>query len=228
MNKGKFYSQDDRVLIIKYIRNQIYNLTPLFFLCQFIKKKNYFLWAIKYPIPNLVDDREKGRYISKYIWKFYFLMKPISDYLKVMGSWDRAESRKSLSPCLALYPCFTPVPSARASWLSAGRFACFQDQLFTSKALRDWRPHHRLKNLTLYSSVGKESACNAGDLGSIPRLGRSPGEGTGYPLQYSCLENSMDSIIHGVTKNRTRLSAFTVMTALSASPVCQTVSPQTP
>ena len=42
------------------------------------------------------------------------------------------------------------------------------------------------------SSVGKESACNAGDLGLIPGLGRSPGEGIGYPLQYSCLENSMD------------------------------------
>ena len=40
-------------------------------------------------------------------------------------------------------------------------------------------------------SAGKESACNAGDLGSIARLGRSPGEGKGYPLQYSVLENSM-------------------------------------
>ena len=43
------------------------------------------------------------------------------------------------------------------------------------------------------SSVGKESACNAGDPGSIPGSGRSPGEGKGYPLQYSGLENSMDS-----------------------------------
>ena len=44
---------------------------------------------------------------------------------------------------------------------------------------------------------GKESARNAGDLGSIPGLGRSPGEGNGNPLQYSGLENSMDSIVHG-------------------------------
>ena len=43
-----------------------------------------------------------------------------------------------------------------------------------------------------HSSVGKESACNTGDLGSIPGLGRSAGEGTGNPLQYSCLENLMD------------------------------------
>ena len=49
-------------------------------------------------------------------------------------------------------------------------------------------------------SAGKESACNAGDLGSIPGLGRSPGEGNGYPLQYSALENSMDCIVQGVQR----------------------------
>ena len=49
--------------------------------------------------------------------------------------------------------------------------------------------------------AAKESVCNAGDLGSIPGLGRSPGEGKGYPLQYSGLENSMDCIVHGVTKS---------------------------
>ena len=52
-------------------------------------------------------------------------------------------------------------------------------------------------------SVGKESACNAGDPGSIPGSGTSPGEGDGNPLQCSCLENSMDS--HGVIKSRTRV-----------------------
>ena len=57
-------------------------------------------------------------------------------------------------------------------------------------------------------SAGKESACNVGDLGSIPGLGRSPGEGKGYPLQCSGLENSMDCIVHGVSKSRTRLSDF--------------------
>ena len=58
------------------------------------------------------------------------------------------------------------------------------------------------------SSAGKESACNAGDVGSIPRLGRSPGEGKGYPLQYSGLENFMDCVVHGVTKSQTQLSNF--------------------
>ena len=55
-------------------------------------------------------------------------------------------------------------------------------------------------------STGKESACNVGDLGSIPGLERSPGEGNGYPLQYSGLGNSMDCIVHGVAKSQTRLS----------------------
>ena len=57
-------------------------------------------------------------------------------------------------------------------------------------------------------SDSKESTCNVGDLGSIPGLGRSPGEGTGYPLQYSGLENSKDCIVHGVAKSQTRLSDF--------------------
>ena len=60
----------------------------------------------------------------------------------------------------------------------------------------------------------KVSASNAGDPGSIPGLGRSPGEGNGNPLQYSCLENPMDggawwATVHGVAKSRTRLSDFT-------------------
>ena len=57
-----------------------------------------------------------------------------------------------------------------------------------------------------YGSAGKESACNVGDLGSIPGLRISSGEGRGYPPQYSGLENSMACIVHGVTK--TQLSDF--------------------
>ena len=57
-----------------------------------------------------------------------------------------------------------------------------------------------------YGSDGKESTCNARDLGSTPGLGRSPGEGKGYTLQYSGLENSMDFIVHGVEKSWSRLS----------------------
>ena len=61
-------------------------------------------------------------------------------------------------------------------------------------------------------SDGKESACNARDMGLIPGSGRSPGEGNGYPVKYSCLENPMDrgswrAAAHGVAKSRTQLSS---------------------
>ena len=61
-------------------------------------------------------------------------------------------------------------------------------------------------------SAGKESSCNAGDLGLIPGLGRSPGEGKGYPLQSSGLENSMDCIVHEVAKSQTQLSNSLIVT----------------
>ena len=65
-----------------------------------------------------------------------------------------------------------------------------------------------------HSSIGKVFACNDGYPGSIPGLGRSPGEGNGNPLQYSCLKNPMDrgtwwATVHGVAKSRTQLSNFT-------------------
>ena len=68
-------------------------------------------------------------------------------------------------------------------------------------------------------SDGKESACNVGNLGSIPGSGRSPGEGHSNPLQYSCLENPMErgawrATVHGVTKSWTRLSDFTYLVIL--------------
>ena len=69
----------------------------------------------------------------------------------------------------------------------------------------------------------KASACNVGDLGSIPGSGRSPGEGNDNPLQYSCLENPMDggtwwATVHGVTKSRTRLSNFTSPLSAPSAP----------
>ena len=71
-----------------------------------------------------------------------------------------------------------------------------------------------LKNVQIGSSEVKASAYNVGDLASIPGSGRSPGEGNGNPLQYSCLENPMDgeawwATVHGITKSQTRLSDFT-------------------
>ena len=81
--------------------------------------------------------------------------------------------------------------------------SCIAGRFFTSWATRDFPG----------GSDGKESTCDAWDLGSIPGLRRSPAEGKGYPLQYSCLENSMDrgawqAVVHGVAKSRTWLSNF--------------------
>ena len=75
---------------------------------------------------------------------------------------------------------------------------------------RDRLPHASILGLPLWL-CGKESTCNVGDLGSIPGLGRSPGEGNGKPLQYSCLENPMDggdwqATVHGVAKSWARLT----------------------
>jgi len=69
---------------------------------------------------------------------------------------------------------------------------------------------------------GKESACNAGYADSIPGSGRSPGEGHGNPLQYSCLENPMDrgawwATVHGVTKSWTRLNDLTLSATVGAA-----------
>ena len=62
--------------------------------------------------------------------------------------------------------------------------------------------------MDLSGGLAGKSVCNAGDLGLIPGLYRSPGEGKGYALQYSGLENSMDCTVHGVAKSWTRLSDF--------------------
>ena len=90
------------------------------------------------------------------------------------------------------------------AWRTLGNLPCLH-RLSSS--------HTRNENPALFSlygftdsSVGKGSTCNAGDPGSIPGLGRSPGGGKGYPLQYSGLENSMDYTVHGVTKSRIQLS----------------------
>ena len=77
-----------------------------------------------------------------------------------------------------------------------------------------WRPVTYIILYIIYSSVGRESACNGGGPGSIPGSGRSTGEGISYPLQYSGLENSMDCIVHGVAKSQTRPNDFHFHTSI--------------
>ena len=78
--------------------------------------------------------------------------------------------------------------------------SCERQQLILGKYQATRNIHNESDSRTA-NSVGKESTCNAGDPGSIPGSGRSAGEGIGYPLQYSVLENSMDGIVHGVAES---------------------------
>ena len=84
-------------------------------------------------------------------------------------------------------------PAMQKTWI---RYLGQKDSLEKGEAI-----HSSILGLPL-CLAGKESTCNAEDVGFIPGLGRSPGEGKSYPLQYSGLENSMDCIVHGVAKSR--------------------------
>ena len=101
------------------------------------------------------------------------------------------------------FPCFPGSSISKESTCNA--IAQFLDQKICWR--RDRLPTPVFLGFP-HGSDGKESACSAGVLGLISELGRSPGEGKGYPLQYYGLENSMDSIVHGVTKSQTQLSDF--------------------
>ena len=108
---------------------------------------------------------------------------------------------------------FQVHPKIRASLvLSSKESACQCKRLRFDPWVRKiiWRRERQHTPVFLgfpCGSAGKQSTCNVGDLGLIPGLGRSLGEGKGYPLQYSGLENSMDCI-HGVAKSQTQLSNF--------------------
>ena len=116
---------------------------------------------------------------------------------------------------------WTTVHMVTKSWTQLSMRT--QITILLSSAISSRKPHSRRDNsvhrlLTRYGwdfrlslsltwsfpcgSAGRESTCNVGDLGLVPGLGRSPGEGSSYPLQYSGLENSMDCIVHGVAKSQ--------------------------
>ena len=95
--------------------------------------------------------------------------------------------------------------------LKLRRFICYRITLLDFMTLHGINKIFSISHIDIgfpCGSAGKESACNVGDLGSIPRLGRSPGEGNSYPLQYSGLENYTGCIAHGVAKSWTQLSEF--------------------
>ena len=119
-------------------------------------------------------------------------------------------------PCLCICIYLSPFMNfCSIAWMLIAQFVknppAVQETLVNSWVgkihwRRDWLPSLVCVGFP-HGSAGKESTCSAGELGSIPGLGRSPGKGTGYPLQYSGLENFMDySIVHGVAKSQTLLS----------------------
>ena len=112
----------------------------------------------------------------------------------IIHKWTDSRHVCSLSPCNQASH-FNSLWSGHVIWMQKGCSVSDQDSCNPLMAIP-------------CGSAGKESACRAGDLGSNPGLGRSPGEGKGYLLQYSGLENSMDCIVHGVTKSWTWLSDF--------------------
>ena len=125
-------------------------------------------------------------------------------------AWCSADGSLCVQKGLVLMPCapraFLEVmredgPSGDlgplASCLGLSWPTCKMGHPFFPRCLRVWK-----EGGLPGGSAGKESPCNVGDVGSIPGLGRSPGEGKGYPLQYSGLENAMDCIVHGVQRVR--------------------------
>ena len=113
---------------------------------------------------------------------------------------------------------FSSSPSNEYLGLISFRMDWF-DLLAVQGTHKSLLQHHSSKASILQhfpgGSEGKEYACNVGNPGLIPGLGSSPREGNGYPLQYSCLENSMDrgswqATVHGIAKNQTRLSDLTL------------------
>ena len=132
---------------------------------------------------------------------FFFLFKLDTGLL--IDSWQLFSFSTLTNPSQPsaasdVYPSGLPLPIMRL-------FFCFVDFLFWLCLLTlDYQGFH-------CSSVGKESACSAGDPGLIPGLGKSPGEGKGNPLQYPCLENLTDrgawwAAVHGVAKSQAQLS----------------------
>ena len=133
--------------------------------------------------------------------KIYVL---ISSYWSVQFSWSVVSN--SLRPHGLQHtrlPCPLPTPGAYSNschWVGINLLLLISSLFFLSN-----------KGSTRGFSGGsddKESSCNSGDLGSIPGLGRSPGEGNGNPLQYSGLEISMDYIVHGIERSWKCLSNF--------------------
>ena len=170
----------------------------IFFLCFFILSFFYVCLCVQ-GLPWCLSSKEFtcqcrrcgfDSWVVKILWRRKWQPAPV--FLPL--SWNSLGKNTGVA-CHALQRIF--VPQARRTHISCGFF-------ITCLGLP-------------CGSTGKESTCNVGDLGLIPGLGSSPGEGNGYPLQYSGLENSMDCIVHGVAKSQTLLSDFHLLTSTTGA-----------
>ena len=129
----------------------------------------------------------------------------VSSYSLLQGIFLTQGLNPGLPHCMQILYSLSHQGSPKNTGI--GRHSLLQG-IFPTKRWNPGLPHRKQ---ILGDSNGKESACSAGDQGSIPGLGRSPGEGNGYPFQFSCLENSLDReawrvIVHGVAKSWTQLN----------------------
>ena len=148
----------------------------------------------------------KLQYLATWCEELTYLKRPCCwERLKVGGEGDdRRRDGWMASPTE-----WTWVWVSSKSWWWTGKPGVLQS-MGSQRVGHDWTTdlNSCWRSASLCGSAGKESAWSAGDLGSIPGLGRSPGEGKGYQPQYSGLENSMDCRVHGVAKSPTWLSDF--------------------
>ena len=157
----------------------------------------------------------QGLWAKTFLWPLQFRLKYSiwEEHMTLEGTTDSMD--------MSLSKLWETVKGREAWGAAAHRVAKSQTQLSTWTTATAWHSQSPCSFMTQVSqalpmgfpggSDHKESACIVGDSGWIPGLGRSPGKGNGYPLQYSFLENSMDSgtwwaIVHGVAKSQTQLS----------------------
>ena len=147
---------------------------------------------------------------TRFTWIYFlgFSCQSCDCFMIHLKKWKEIHKNRDTAWHCVLF-CQLCLDSAEAIWMEV--------VLFCVPAWQSWAPQTLSLDLQLgikasqVAQIVKLFACNVGDLGLIPELGRSPGEGNGYSLQYSCLENPMDrgawqATVHGVTKSQTRLN----------------------
>ena len=171
---------------------------------------------LNYPSDDIdLKLNRKSLCYLKNVYAYRCPVLPVSYHLP----WNQSPNtmlNHRLFPKLISWTHYTKTPS---HWMIIICWTFGWFLLFVISCISSWEFYFWLfillfiKNIYMFmdfpgGSVGKESACNVGDLGPIPGFGRSPGKGNSYPLRYSGLEDSMDCTVHGVTKSQTRPNDF--------------------